>query len=71
MGRGRAKAKQTRVARDLKYHSPAIDLDRLRADLGGESDDATDDMSGADGMATSAGWTDLYEEDDEARASSY
>ncbi len=34
MGRGRAKAKQTKVARDLKYNSPSIDLDRLKADLG-------------------------------------
>jgi hypothetical protein len=34
MGRGRAKAKQTKVARDLKYNSPNMDLDRLRADLG-------------------------------------
>ena len=34
MGRGRAKAKQTKVARDLKYGVPGMDLDRLRADLG-------------------------------------
>jgi hypothetical protein len=34
MGRGRAKAKQTKVARELKYHSPDMDLDRLRSDLG-------------------------------------
>ncbi|MGH8879843.1 MAG: DUF3073 domain-containing protein, partial [Stackebrandtia sp.] len=26
MGRGRAKAKQTKVARRLKYHSPNTDL---------------------------------------------
>jgi|tagenome__1003787_1003787.scaffolds.fasta_scaffold20239055_2 hypothetical protein len=34
MGRGRAKAKQTKVARELKYQSPDMDLDRLRNDLG-------------------------------------
>jgi Protein of unknown function (DUF3073) len=34
MGRGRAKAKQTKVARELKYNSPGMDLDRLKADLG-------------------------------------
>jgi hypothetical protein len=34
MGRGRAKAKQTKVARELKYNSPTMDLDRLKADLG-------------------------------------
>jgi Protein of unknown function (DUF3073) len=39
MGRGRAKAKQTKVARDLKYHSGDMDLDRLRADLVGEHDE--------------------------------
>jgi Protein of unknown function (DUF3073) len=38
MGRGRAKAKQTKVARDLKYNSGGMDLDRLRADLVGEHD---------------------------------
>jgi hypothetical protein len=37
MGRGRAKAKQTKVARELKYQSPDMDLDRLRQDLGGPS----------------------------------
>ena len=29
MGRGRAKAKQTKVARELKYSSPTMDLDAL------------------------------------------
>jgi len=33
MGRGRAKAKQTKVARELKYSSGGTDLDRLRAEL--------------------------------------
>jgi hypothetical protein len=38
MGRGRAKAKQTRVARELKYHSPNTDLAALQRELsGGES----------------------------------
>ena len=31
MGRGRAKAKQTKVARELKYSSPTMDLDALAA----------------------------------------
>ena len=34
MGRGRAKAKQVKVARQLKYNSGGTDLDRLRAELG-------------------------------------
>ena len=33
MGRGRKKAKQTRVARELKYHSFETDLDRLQQEL--------------------------------------
>ncbi|MDA0563734.1 DUF3073 domain-containing protein [Streptomonospora sp. S1-112] len=34
MGRGRAKAKQQKVARRLKYNSGGTDLERLRAELG-------------------------------------
>ncbi|WP_405148863.1 DUF3073 domain-containing protein [Sphaerisporangium sp. NBC_01403] len=34
MGRGRAKAKQTKVARELKYSGGGTDLDRLRHELG-------------------------------------
>ena len=36
MGRGRAKAKQTKVARDLKYTSQDMDLDRLTKELHGD-----------------------------------
>ena len=36
MGRGRAKAKHTKVARDLKYNSQEMDLDRLAKELHGE-----------------------------------
>jgi hypothetical protein len=55
MGRGRAKAKQVKVARQLKYKSDDTDLDRLRAELAvgadssdgnsaaGEDDDEEDD----------------------------
>jgi hypothetical protein len=35
MGRGRAKAKQTKVARELKYSSPTMDIDALQRELGG------------------------------------
>ncbi len=57
MGRGRAKAKQTKVARELKYSSQAPDLDRLQQELSGpsttsssrsssdERDDADDDYA--------------------------
>ena len=44
MGRGRAKAKQTKVARELKYSSPTTDLTALQRELGGgETDDDEDD----------------------------
>jgi hypothetical protein len=45
MGRGRAKAKQTKVARELKYSSSMTDLDRLQRELSGQVDDdpAADD----------------------------
>ena len=39
MGRGRAKAKQVKVARQLKYNSGGTDLDRLRAELGVVTED--------------------------------
>ena len=41
MGRGRAKAKQVKVARQLKYNSGGTDLDRLRAELGVGTDSRT------------------------------
>jgi len=37
MGRGRAKAKQTKVARELKYSGPGMDLNRLQRDLHSDS----------------------------------
>ncbi|HEY5853311.1 MAG TPA: DUF3073 domain-containing protein [Aldersonia sp.] len=41
MGRGRAKAKQTKVARELKYSSPNTDFDSLQRELsGGEAPSA-------------------------------
>ena len=46
MGRGRAKAKQTKVARDLKYSSPQTDFDRLQRELSGS--DGDDDQSEGD-----------------------
>ena len=33
MGRGRAKAKQTKVARELKYSSPQTDFTQLQREL--------------------------------------
>lgn len=37
MGRGRAKAKQAKVARQLKYNAPEMDLESLQRELSGQS----------------------------------
>ena len=42
MGRGRAKAKQTKVARELKYHSPNTDLAALERELAGRGGSNSD-----------------------------
>ncbi|HEY2550865.1 MAG TPA: DUF3073 domain-containing protein [Streptosporangiaceae bacterium] len=47
MGRGRAKAKQVRVARQLKYSGGGTDLDRLRAELGVGTDHQEQDGQSA------------------------
>jgi hypothetical protein len=44
MGRGRAKAKQTKVARALKYGGPQTDLERLQAELGGSGSGTADHL---------------------------
>ena len=41
MGRGRAKAKQTKVARDLKYRTHETDFGALARELHGDSDSVT------------------------------
>ena len=59
MGRGRAKAKQTKVARELKYHSPNPDLAALQRELGGgASSDQTSDAFDDD-------YTDADDEDED------
>jgi hypothetical protein len=42
MGRGRAKAKQTKVARELKYSSPQTDFSQLQKELTGSVGDDPD-----------------------------
>ncbi len=43
MGRGRAKAKQTKVARDLKYRSYSTDFTSLERELRGDAEDVDPD----------------------------
>ena len=68
MGRGRAKAKQVKVARQLKYNSGGTDLDRLRAELGVGSDrhDGDSDSGYAAYDDDDAEYADDDEDDDEA-----
>ena len=56
MGRGRAKAKQTKVARQLKYGGPTTDLERLQAELAGSPIFEPDDSDEADGPPMSRTW---------------
>jgi hypothetical protein len=50
MGRGRAKAKQTKVARDLKYRTHETDFGALAQELHG-SETQPSDSSDGDGAA--------------------
>nr|WP_062337444.1 DUF3073 domain-containing protein [Herbidospora sakaeratensis] len=74
MGRGRAKAKQVKVARQLKYNSGGTDLERLRAELGVEEhvdSDRTDEPDPYDELAERyADYANVDDEDDEDDSSS-
>jgi hypothetical protein len=61
MGRGRAKAIQKKIARDLKYSSGGTDLERLQAELSGGSGSA----GPASGEADEDEELDDLEDDDE------
>ncbi|AGS70484.1 DUF3073 domain-containing protein [Streptomyces collinus] len=70
MGRGRAKAKQTKVARQLKYNSGGTDLSRLASELGASTSSQPpngepfeDDEGDEDDLYSR--YADLYEDDDE------
>jgi hypothetical protein len=51
MGRGRAKAKQTKVARELKYSSPQTDFERLQRELSGSVADDSSSLDGDGGLS--------------------
>ena len=48
MGRGRAKAKQTKVARDLKYRTHETDFGALAKELHGDESTETDVVDDVD-----------------------
>jgi hypothetical protein len=60
MGRGRQKAKNTKVARELKYFSPNTDLTALQAELA--SSTPTDEPDYEDK------WADLYQDEESETA---
>ena len=69
MGRGRAKAKQTKVARQLKYNSGGTDLSRLANELGASTSNQPptgepfeDDEDDDDPYAQ---YADLYNDDED------
>ena len=51
MGRGRAKAKQTKVARELKYSTGALDINALTAELSTSGSDETGESDEDQGFA--------------------
>lgn len=71
MGRGRAKAKQTKVARQLKYNSGGTDLNRLAEELGVSSADEPQVQSDGDDTYEDelddpyAAYADYYDDDDD------
>ncbi|MGF1426544.1 DUF3073 domain-containing protein [Kitasatospora sp. LaBMicrA B282] len=77
MGRGRAKAKQTKVARQLKYNSGGFDANRLSNELGVSSpvpsinpEPVVEDDDEDDPYAAYADYyADEDEDDEEAEAS--
>ena len=56
MGRGRQKAKHTKVARELKYFSPSTDLSALEKEIGHPTDENEEYVDK---------WADLYDDEDE------
>ena len=60
MGRGRQKAKHTKVARELKYFSPDTDLTALEKELAAPS---TDEPEYEDK------WADLYPDEEDSEES--
>ena len=64
MGRGRAKAKQTKVARELKYSSGALDINALTAEL---STSGHDEPSPQADVLEQADEHDIYDDEQSRR----
>ena len=59
MGRGRQKAKNTKIARELKYDTYNVDLTALQRELGATDEDLYEDK-----------WADQYADDEDDETSS-
>jgi hypothetical protein len=57
MGRGRQKAKHTKVARELKYFSPSTDLTALEKEIGHPTDEDSQYIDK---------WADLYDTEEDS-----
>jgi hypothetical protein len=67
MGRGRAKAKQTKVARELKYREFNTDFSALQRELHGDDrDEARHDTTDGEGDEPDDPYADLYDENESA-----
>jgi len=60
VGRGRQKAKHTKVARELKYFSPDTDLSALEKELSSNTETENDEAEYEDK------WADLYDDEPES-----
>jgi len=56
MGRGRQKAKHTKIARELKSYSPSVNYAALERELGHHDDDGENYVDK---------WADQYDDEDE------
>ncbi|WP_404445234.1 DUF3073 domain-containing protein [Microbacterium marinum] len=54
MGRGRQKAKNTKIARELKYDTYSLNINALERELGAPHEDQYEDK-----------WADQYEDDED------
>jgi hypothetical protein len=76
MGRGRAKAKQTKVARELKYRNYNTDFSELQRELHGNTEQRElpgdmelpepDDSAADDGDEFEDPYSDLYDDESES-----
>lgn len=65
MGRGRQKAKHTKIARELKAYSPSVNYNALERELGAPGHPSSDDLDKWAEYATEADYADVEADDDD------